>query len=357
MDYSKWLSCEPYEWKQKEKETVYLPYFTRLTELHRRRCGLYGRALAKLGYEPLHTNCLQDIPMLPILLFKHMELKSIMDDEIFKILVSSGTSGQAVSQIFLDAATARNQQLTLFKIVKNFLGASRLPMMIIDSPSVFKDREKFTARGAAILGFSMFAKHRCYALDDTMKVDVGRIGRFAEENRGKPVLIFGFTFMIWKYFCRALQEQHVSFDFSNAYVLHGGGWKKMQDCAVSPDAYKRRLKDQFGIDRVHNYYGMAEQTGCIYMECEYGHFHASIFSDIIIRNARDFSVCPVGLPGIIQVLSPIAVSYPGHSILTEDMGTLLGIDDCPCGRKGKYFSVAGRIPAAEIRGCSDIYGE
>lgn len=63
---------------------------------------------------------------------------------------------------------------------------------------------------------------------------------------------------------------------------------------------------------------------------------------------------PYWKKGIIQVLSPLATSYPGHSILTEDMGLILGIDDCPCGRKGKYFRIEGRIPKAEIRGCSDV---
>lgn len=51
----------------------------------------------------------------------------------------------------------------------------------------------------------------------------------------------------------------------------------MEAQAVSAEAYKRRLYDQFRISRVHNYYGMAEQTGCVYMECEAGHLHASIF--------------------------------------------------------------------------------
>ena len=60
-------------------------------------------------------------------------------------------------------------------------------------------------------------------------------------------------------------------------------------------------------------------------------------------------------PGIIQVLSVLPGSYPGHSLLTEDEGTLLGEDDCPCGRFGKYFKVSGRIRNAEIRGCSDTY--
>jgi hypothetical protein len=79
------------------------------------------------------------------------------------------------------------------------------------------------------------------------------------------------------------------------------------------------------------------------------------FSDIITRRAGDFSVCDYGEPGIIQVLSMIPHSYPGHSLLTEDEGVVLGEDDCPCGRKGKYFKVIGRLKNAEIRGCSDTY--
>jgi hypothetical protein len=83
--------------------------------------------------------------------------------------------------------------------------------------------------------------------------------------------------------------------------------------------------------------------------------HASNFSDIIIRRPLDFMICDVGEPGIVQVISLIPRSYPGHSLLTEDSGVLLGEDDCGCGRKGKYFSIIGRLRQAEIRGCSDTY--
>ena len=63
----------------------------------------------------------------------------------------------------------------------------------------------------------------------------------------------------------------------------------------------------------------------------------------------------MGEAGIIQVVSLLPKSYPGHSLLTEDEGVILGQDDCPCGRKGKYFKVLGRLKQAEIRGCSDTY--
>ena len=89
------------------------------------------------------------------------------------------------------------------------------------------------------------------------------------------------------------------------------------------------------------------------MECESGFLHTSIYSDIIFRRYKDFSVCQIGEEGIVQLISLLPISYPGHSILTEDLGTLLGIDNCSCGRKGKYFKINGRIKNAEVRGCSD----
>jgi hypothetical protein len=101
---------------------------------------------------------------------------------------------------------------------------------------------------------------------------------------------------------------------------------------------------------------MVEQTGCVYMECECGHLHASIYSDVITRRMKDFSVCEYGEEGVIEVLSSLPESYPGHAILTEDVGVVLGEDDCPCGRKGKYFEIHGRMAKAEVRGCSDTFG-
>jgi hypothetical protein len=91
------------------------------------------------------------------------------------------------------------------------------------------------------------------------------------------------------------------------------------------------------------------------MECEVGHLHSSIYSEILIRDPIDFSVRSIAETGLIQLLSVIPHSYPGHSILSEDLGELTGIDNCLCGRKGKTFKVLGRIKNAEVRGCSDTY--
>ena len=302
----------------------------------------------------------EDIPFIPVRLFKELSLKSVPEDMLVKTMTSSGTTGQAVSKIYLDKNTSANQQKTMVKIVSDFTGSSRMPMIIIDCPSVVKNRAMFSARGAGILGFSIFGRKKIYALDDDMKLDIEALQRFIDENKDEKILLFGFTFIIWQHFYRellCLKEKGKNIDLSNGILVHGGGWKKLISEAVDHDEFHEKLEEVCGLKDIHDYYGMVEQTGCIYMECECGHLHASIFSDVITRRAKDFSVCNIGEKGIIQVVSTIPESYPGHSLLTEDEGIIEGIDDCPCGRKGKYFKIIGRLKNAELRGCSDTYAD
>ena len=175
---------------------------------------------------------------------------------------------------------------------------------------------------------------------------------FWKNIRGK---LFGFTFMIWQHFYKELLKSGRRFDLSRGVLFHGGGWKKLASEAISSAEFRTRLHDVCGVARVHDYYGMVEQTGSIYMECEQGHLHASIFSDVVTRRVLDFSPADFGERGIIEVVSALPKSYPGHALLTEDEGVILGEDDCPCGRLGKYFKLFGRLENAEVRGCSDTY--
>ena len=54
------------------------------------------------------------------------------------------------------------------------------------------------------------------------------------------------------------------------------------------------------------------------------------------------------------MISLLPTSYPGHSIITEDIGETVDETNCKCGLGGKKFLVHGRVEKAEIRGCSDI---
>ena len=91
--------------------------------------------------------------------------------------------------------------------------------------------------------------------------------------------------MIWQHFVARLRETGYHPDLSRGVLVHGGGWKKLADQQISTERFKRELRETCGLTRVHNYYGMVEQTGTIYMECEHGHLHAPVWSDVTIRRA------------------------------------------------------------------------
>jgi phenylacetate-coenzyme A ligase PaaK-like adenylate-forming protein len=348
------LDWPAYGLRQAEKEPLLLATLQALTAHHARACAAYENIVRKF-WPATDFASLEALPFLPVRLFKHERLLSVSDAEVVKTMTSSGTSGQQVSQIFLDKQTAALQVKVLSRIMAEFIGPKRLPMLVIDARSTVANRQKFSARAAGILGFSMFGREVEFALDDDMTLNTDRVEQFVARHAGQPVLMFGFTAIIWQHLLRWLETRGLSLALPQAILIHGGGWKQLQSQAVDAAEFNRRLAAVTGLRRVHNYYGMVEQTGSIFMACEHGHLHSSAWSDVTIRDPHTFKPLPRGQAGLIQLVSVIAHSYPGHSLLSEDEGVLLGVDDCPCGRRGKYFSVLGRIQNAEVRGCSDTY--
>ena len=125
MTYEDLLEQEPYGVLSDEKERMLGELLNRLTERHRDCCPAYDAACGLLGDRKGSRLC--EIPLLPVSLFKKTELCSIPEDEIFKRLTSSGTTGQQTSRIVLDRRTAEWQQRTLERIVGSFIGGKRLP--------------------------------------------------------------------------------------------------------------------------------------------------------------------------------------------------------------------------------------
>ncbi len=353
MTLEQLLNLPQYSLPQREKESILLDQLNTLTARHRARCPGYARLLDAVYSGHTAAATVAEVPFLPVGLFKSHELRSIGEGEIFKTLTSSGTTGQQVSRIFLDSETARRQSIALTRILTHVLGPARLPMLFVESASLLKNRRQFSARAAGVLGMMNFGRNHTYLLDDDMQLNAPALRQFLEAYGSRPFVIFGFTFMAWQYLLANVRGQGI--DLSNAILIHSGGWKKLQEMAVSNQEFRRQFQAETGLHRIYNFYGMVEQVGSVYLEGEDGFLYAPNFADIIIRNPRTWQEAAIGEQGIIQVVSVLPGSYPGHSILTEDLGVVHGIDNGPCGRKGKYFSVLGRMPRAELRGCSDTH--
>lgn len=352
---STWNELPPFGVSSSEKSTWLLQQLNQLTEQHRTSCEPYRNILNGMHWTA-EAQQLSEVPYIAARLFKMLRLSCVAQDKVFKTLTSSGTTSQVVSQIVLDRETAALQSKVLVNLLSSFTGKTRRPMLIIDHDGLTANREGFSARGAGVQGLSFLGRDHTYALNSDMTPNWQAIDDFFGKYSHEPVLIFGFTFMVWQFFIQPLLAQGRSEVFEKALLFHSGGWKKLQDQAVSNDIFKQTVRQVLGEQTaVHNFYGMVEQIGSVFVECEQGHLHAPSYADIIIRDQETLEPVDVGESGLIQVLSFIPKSYPGHSILTEDLGRWLGEDDCACGRNGKYFEVLGRLPKTEVRGCSDVF--
>ena len=349
---NKIIATLPYSLSKKKKSVLFNVALRSLTDHHYQHCSEYKSILDALKYQQGATHSYDQFPFLPVRLFKEYKLLSINKEKIFKTMNSSGTTGQNVSKIYLDKENASLQTKVLTKIVSTVLGNKRLPMLIVDSKSTVKDRNLFTARGAGIIGFSIFGKDITYALNENLELNIEQVKDFFIRHKNDKIFIFGFTYIVWKYFVKEIFNKNYKIPQIDGILIHGGGWKKLADEAVDNIQFKKSVYDACGINNVINYYGMVEQTGSIFLECSEGYLHCSIFSDIIIRR-NDFSICDLNEIGLVQLISLLPTSYPGHNIISEDLGKIVGIDDCKCGKLGKYFVIHGRAERAEIRGCSD----
>jgi len=336
-----------------EREQDLLKELTELTAHHRQASPEYRRILEATGHEPGRSyNSVADLPWLPVRLFKHHALKSIPDDEVFKVLTSSGTTGAEVSRIYLDKEAAGVQQRMLAATMKTVIGPKRLPMLIADTKALFKNRSSFSARGAGVLGMMNFGREHVFILDEQEQPDIEAVRAFLAKHGGEPFLIFGFTFMAWLYLYELAKAE--KFDLSNGLLIHSGGWKKLADQAVDNAEFRRRFAQDTGLSRIHNFYGMVEQIGTTFLEGPSGDgLYCPEFADVVVRDPQTWEEAPVGVAGVVEVVSTLPRSYPGHVLLTEDLGVVHGVDDGDW--PGKRFSILGRLPRAEARGCSDTF--
>jgi hypothetical protein len=304
---------------------------------------------------------ISDLPFLPVGVFKSDPPLALVEaTEVKRTLTSSATTGQVPSRIVLDAATARRMSKGVITIARDFIGSSRRPYLVIDTPENLAVQTQLGARGAAIQALRSFATEIICGLqrgeqgDSTL--DLNKLLAFAAKWKDSEILVYGFTYVIWTELVQPLQRQGIMLDLPNVRVLHSGGWKRLERQAVTRDVFIDGVSALFGCstERIVDYYGMVENVGVIYPDCAQGNKHVPNFAEVIIRDPLTLAPVKAGERGLIQVCSVLPTSFPGFLLLTEDMAEVIGYDDCPCGRKGTSFRFAGRAPKAEVRGCGNL---
>lgn len=346
------ISERQFSLSRADREAKLLPLVRDALRKHESAIPVLGALAAAGGFPNPEKEGLASLPYLPVRAFKELDLASVPRESIVKVLTSSGTTGQAVSRINLDAESATRQQRALSSVMQTVLGAERLPMLIVDTKSIISSRSSFSARAAGVIGMMTFGRDHTWLLNDEMMLDTNALDAFLDRHSGEPFLIFGFTFMVWKYLLQAIEDGQV--DLSRGFLIHSGGWKKLESEKVDNETFKRIWRERTGITEIRSFYGMVEQIGSTFVEGSDGWMYCPNFADVVIRRPSDWSVVEPGEVGIIEVISALPSSYPGNVLLTEDLG--MRAEDSENGEwKGPRFKVLGRLPKAELRGCSDTH--
>ncbi|MCJ7689047.1 MAG: acyl-protein synthetase [Clostridiaceae bacterium] len=355
------LLGEQFNMKQQKKEKLLLNII--LPQLENNMENPNIKAMYdKLGIDINSIKTLEQVPYIPVNMFKYFDLRICELEKVVRVLNSSATTTGIPSKIYLDKNTSIRQTQGLISTLQSFLGGARRPMLIIDCADSNKRGDTITARGAAIRGVSTFGNKIIYVMDKEngeLKLNMDRLLNFEKMYKEQEILVYGFTYILWSKFLNVLKQEGIKVDMPRLKLLHSGGWKKLVSQEVEKKVFSETASQIFNTkpSNVIDFYGMVEQVGVVFVDCEYGNKHVPNFAEIIIRNIQTLEEVKVGESGLIEVMSILGSSYPSQAILTEDIGRFLGVDDCPCGRCGKYFRFKSRVEKAEIRGCGDTFAE
>lgn len=295
-----------------------------LTEHHKTNCEEYRKIID--GMFPREVTCFEDAPYMYVSLFKEMDLLSIPRDKVHRTLTSSGTSGRQ-SKIFIDVQSAIEQSKTLASIFVDRFGSKRRKTYVLSDLA----DESFSARAAAVIGFSALGKkpERLYDVHNASE---------------KGCLAVGMTSDIWAH--RSLWYKLEGLD---PIVLHGGGWKRLESDRVGREEFNREVKVRTQGGTAVNWFGMIEHSGVVYFDCSEGNFHAHAHGTFICRDQETLEPAEKGM---LQFFSGLPTSYPGHVILTDDIGEI--VRSCPCGNEAKAFRFVSRRAGAQARGCANV---
>ncbi len=302
-----------------------------------------------------------ELPYLPVGVFKEDPPLSLVEPRSWKrILLSSATTGQNPSRVVLDAATARRMTKGIVVIIRDFIGSARRPYLVVDSTDLLSPQAELGARGVAIQGLGSFATEVVCCLrtrgEGEPTLDMKTLLDFARKWRKTKVLVYGFTYILWEHLVKPLESAGICVDLPRAHVLHSGGWKRVEKEAVTKDVFTRRVSETIGCPatQVIDFYGMVENVGVVYPDCEVGNKHVPAFAEVIVRDPLTLKPVDAGHQGLLQLCSVLPTSFPGFLLLSEDIAEVVDYQVCPCGRLGTCFRFIKRAPRVELRGCGNI---
>lgn len=291
---------------------------------------VYGEYVRLLGVDPPSVKRLEDIPFLPVSLFKS---RRVFSDEFAKqemIFTSSSTSGMTPSKHYVaDLSIYRSSFLKGFS---HFYGDPAQYVFLGLLPSYLEREGSSLIYMVEGLIKSSESQDGGFFLYDHQELE-NRLKRLKTE--GKRAVLFGVSFALLDF------AQNRSIDYEDLIVIETGGMKG-RGVELTKEQIYMQLESCFNTHKIHSEYGMAELLSQAYaLEREI--YSTPPWMRVLIRDLNiPFKYLGEGAQGGINIID-LANLYSCSFIETQDMGRI---------KLPSNFSVEGRISFSELRGCN-----
>lgn len=289
-----------------------------------KECEPYAAYLKLLGVEPETVHSIEQIPHLPIELFKshHIYCGKEPAEVVF---TSSSTTGKGVSRHPMSSLEHYREVFTrafchFYGDIKGWSIYGLLPSYLEREGSSLVYMVDRLIQSAGSGGFYL---HDHQKLVDDMAADP------------KPKILIGVSYALWDL------AEGLAPKLKDTIVMETGGMKGRRE-EISKQALHKILCRGLGVDKIHSEYGMAELTSQAYSKGE-NRFYAPPWMRVLVRDINSPSrLLKCGQRGALNIID-LANQDSCAFISTQDVGTLY--DD-------GSFSVEGRIAKSDIRGCN-----
>ena len=331
---------------------------------HTKNCPEYKEILDGFGFKLCDLNNVEDLWKIPPTPTSYLKNKTLLSKPYDKLLIrttSSGTGGKKTLSGYdkSSALCALSMALKVLRFHK-LISLKRTNYIIL---GVKPDKNNQTATAKALTYFTILApakkiEYAVKIVNGEYQVDVDSlikaVVKFGQE--GRPVRIIGFP-AYFKLFLTELIARGIKLNLhKNSKVLLGGGWKTFFAEEISKEELFAMANETLGISRQNfkDHFSTAEHP-VNYVACENNHFHVPVFSRVIIRDVNTLKPVENGVPGVLNLITPILSSAPYGSIITDDIAVLR--DNCGCGITSPYIDIIGRVGLSNIRTCTQQASE
>ena len=294
---------------------------------------VYRKFVDYLNVKPEEVKTLEEIPFLPIEMFKNHKIldKNASSDLFFQ---SSGTTQMNLSKHHIADETL--YQESIYKSFEQFIGKPENFIFLGLLPSYLEKQNS-----SLIYMVDYLMKKSAKPENGYFLYNHKDLFKFLNELKDKKVILFGVSFALLD-FLDYCQSNTQTLAYSNFLtVIETGGMKGRKE-EMTKDELLSILKNGFKTEKIYSEYSMTELLSQAYSLGE-NIYECPNWMRVLVRNAEDpFGYEKEGRTGAINIID-LANVHSCSFIATQDLGKTL---------PGGKFQVLGRIDHSDIRGCS-----